>query len=311
MPKLSILALIYKNADNILPFYEEVNRNIVPFIDDYEIVMVDDDSPDDAWDVMISLAAKDNHIKLVKHSRNFGAHEALFTACRYATGDCISEKAVDLQEPSSLILEMYNEWKNGTKFSIGVREGRRDGMFNDFFSNIYYKVLKKCVDPSMPEGGFDIWMIDKEVADKLIKLNERNSPLTLQLLWLGFHPKKVYYKRLERKIGKSSWSLAKKIKMFMDSLIAFSYIPIRVMSMMGFVFFIIAVIWTINLVTDKIRGTMPVQGYTTLVILILFSAGLIMFTLGILGEYIWRTMEAAKSRPLAIVEETVNCEKLD
>lgn len=311
MPRLSILATIYKNSDNLIPFYEEVNKNIVPYIDDYEIVMVNDDSPDDSWDVMKMLASKDKHIKLVKHSRNFGAYEALFTACKYATGDCISEKSVDLQEPPELLVEMYTNWKNGAKSCIAVREHRNDGVINDFFSNVYYYIIRKLVDEKMPKGGFDIWLIDKIVKDKIIDLNERNSPLSLQLLWLGFHPVEVYYDRRKRTIGKSSWSFSKKLKLFMDSLIAFSYLPIRFMSMIGFFFFVISVVWAFTLVIDKIRGNMPVVGYTSLAILVLFSAGVIMFTLGVLGEYIWRTMEAAKGRPLAVVEETYNCGESD
>lgn len=309
-PKLSILATIYKNADNIIPFYNELQSKIIPYIDDYEIIMVDDDSPDNAWEIMTELASKDNHIKLIKHSRNFGAHEALYTACKYSSGDCISEKSVDLQEPASLMLEMYENWKGGNRLCLAVRQHRNDGVISDLFSNMYYWVIRLLVNRDMPKGGFDIWMADRAVIQHLLELNERNSPLSLQLLWLGYHPKKIYYDRQRRKIGKSSWSFSKKIKMFMDSLIAFSYLPIRFMSIMGFLFFVASIVWTCTLIVDKLRGTMPVLGYTSLAILVLFSAGIIMFTLGVLGEYIWRTMEAAKQRPLAIVESLVNFDDL-
>lgn len=306
MPKLSILATIYKNADNIIPFYEDLYENIIPYIDDYEIVMVNDDSPDNAWEIMLELAAKDDHVKLVRHSRNFGAYEALFTACKYASGDCMTEKGVDLQEPASLLLEMYDNWKHGYKMSIGVRKHRDDGVISGFFSKLYYIIVRKLINNKMPDGGFDMWLIDRAVADEMLALNERNSPLSLQLLWLGYHPKEVYYDRLKRKIGKSSWTFSKKFKLFMDSLIAFSYVPIRFMSITGAGFFMAAIVWAITLIIDKMHGNIPVAGYTTLAVLILFSSGMVMFTLGILGEYIWRTMEAAKRRPLAIVEELVN-----
>lgn len=309
MSKLSVIVPIYKNEGNIIPFYEDFNENIVPYIDDYEIIMVNDDSPDNSWAVMKGLAARDSHIKLIKHSRNFGAYEAIYTAYQYATGDCITERAADLQEPASLVLEMYEKWKQGTKVVLAIREGRNDSFFGDMFSNLYYHIVRKTITNKMPKGGFDIYLIDKDVAKVLIEMNERNSPLSLQLLWAGFHPENVYYTRQKRKIGKSSWTFAKKMKLFMDSLIGFSYIPIRFMSCVGIFFLLFSIVYGIELIIEKILGKIPVQGYTTIVVIVMFSAGLIMFTLGLLGEYIWRTLEASRKRPISIVEETINCEK--
>ena len=139
-------------------------------------------------------------------------------------------------------------------------------------------------------------------------MNDRNSPLTLQILWMGFNPQKVYYERRKREIGKSSWTVSKKLKLFLDSFVGFSYIPIRFMSGIGMIFFLISIIWGINLIVSKLKGTIPIQGYTTTLVMLLFSAGLIMFTLGLLGEYVWRTLDAARRRPITIVDELVNME---
>lgn len=310
MSKVSVLVSVYKNENNIIPFYEDFMANIVPAFkdegDDYELIMINDDSPDNSWSIMKNLAIKDDHIKLLRLSRNFGAISATFTGLSYATGDCITVKACDLQEPAELTVKMYKEWKNGEKVLFAVREARRDGFFSDMMSNVYYWVMRKMVDSSMPKGGFDIYMIDKDVKDQIVQMNDKNSNIALQLMWLGFHPKKLYYVRKEREIGKSSWTFSKKLKLFLDSLIAFSYVPIRLMTMIGILFFLFAIIFGIKVIIAKIHGLIPIQGYTTLLVIVLFSAGTIMFTLGILGEYIWRILEASRNRPQFVVVDAIN-----
>ncbi len=310
MSKVSVLVSVYKNEDNIIPFYEDFMTNIVPVFkaggDDYELIMINDDSPDNSWTIMKSLAMKDDHIKLLRLSRNFGAISATFTGLSYASGDCITVKACDLQEPAELTVNMYKEWKNGEKVLFAVREARSDGAFSDMMSNMYYWVMRRMVDRNMPKGGFDIYMIDKDVKDQIVLMNDKNSNIALQLMWLGFHPKKLYYVRKSREIGKSSWTLSKKIKLFVDSLIAFSYVPIRLMTMTGVLFFLFAFIYGIKVIIARLNGRIPVQGYTTLLIIVLFSSGTIMFTLGLLGEYIWRTLEASRNRPLFVVRDAIN-----
>ncbi len=306
MSKLSIVVPIYKNQDNIVPFYEDFKKNIRPYIDSYEIVMVHDASPDNSWQMMKYVANLDNNVKLIKLSRNFGAVAASFTGIQYSTGDCVTVKACDLQEPPELTVEMYKRWKNGAKSVIAIREGRNDSWITNMFSAIYYWLVRKFVISDMPKGGFDTYLIDRKVADRIIQIKDRNSPITLQVLWLGFGPDKVYYERRKREIGKSSWTFAKKVKLFVDSFIGFSYIPIRIMSGIGLIFFILSIVWAIYLIIARLLGKVPVQGYTTTLVLILFSSGLIMFTLGLLGEYVWRTLDASRRRPIAIVDEMIN-----
>ncbi len=310
MSKLSIIVAIYKSENNIRPFYEDFCKNIRPYIDDYEIIMVDDASPDNSWEIMLELAKKDTKIKLIRLSRNFGAIEAVFTGMRYSSGDCVTDKACDLQEPAELTINMYKKWKEGAKSVIAVREARNDSKATMAFAAVYYWLVRKLVIKDMPKGGFDTYLIDRKVADHIISINDRNSPITLQILWLGFNPQKVYYERKKREVGKSSWTFSKKMKLFLDSFVGFSYIPIRIMSGMGILFFLGSIIWSIYLMISKIRGTIPVQGYTTILVMLLFSSGLIMFTLGLLGEYVWRTLDATRRRPISIVEETVNVEDL-
>lgn len=309
MSKVSVLVSIYKNEANILPFYEDFMANIVPAFkeagDDYELIMINDDSPDNSWQVMKELAQKDDHIKILRLSRNFGAISATFTGMNYATGDCITVKACDLQEPAELTVRMYQEWKKGEKVILAVREARSDGFINDLFSNTYYLIMRKLIIHSMPKGGFDVYMIDKQVKDQIVAMDDKNSNIGLQLMWLGFRPKMLYYTRKVREIGKSSWTMAKKIKLFIDSVIGFSYVPIRFMTGTGVLFLLFSILWSFKILWARFHNLIPVQGYTSLLVVLLFSSGLIMFTLGILGEYVWRTMEAARNRPQFVVRDAV------
>ncbi len=309
MSKLSLITPIYKNEKNIIPFYESFMKEIAPYVEDYEIIMVNDCSPDNSWEIMKTLAEKDPNIKIIKLSRNFGAYEANFIGYMYATGDCITTKAVDLQEPAELTVNMYQAWKAGAKVVLAVREKRNDSGITNLTANMYYRMIQKMVQKNMPKGGFDIYLIDRQVADLILQMKERNSPITLQILWTGFEPKLIGYVRRKREIGKSSWSFGKKLKLALDSLINFSYVPVRCMMIVGMLFGLLSVLWGIHLIVSKLIGKIDVSGYTTIVVILLFSSGMIMFTLGLLGEYIWRTLENTRKRPIAVVSETMNIEK--
>lgn len=308
MNKLSVIVTVYNNEKNLELFYSDFQESIAPYLEDYEIIMVNDDSPDNSWNVMKGIAQRDKRVKIVKLIRNFGAVAASFTGLKCATGDCATIKAADLQEPASLTLEMYEHWKKGAKSVIAVREARNDSVMTNLFSNIYYGLVRKMITKNMPKGGFDTYLIDRTIIDHLVRQNDKNSPITLQLLWMGCGNDKVYYERLERQVGKSSWTFKKKFNLFMDSFIGFSYVPIRIMTIVGLIFAIVSVVYAIHMIVSALCGKIDVRGYTTLVVILSFSAGMIMCSLGILGEYIWRTLDASRNRPISIIEQKINFE---
>lgn len=303
MNKLSIIIPVYFNEETILPLYEDIKNVILSKINDYEIIMVDDGSKDNSWSKMVEVADKDDNVKLLRLSRNFGSHAACLAGLSICTGDCATVKAADLQEPSDIILQMYDSWLNENKVVLAVRSDREESFSQKLFANMYYWLIQKMAIPNMPKGGFDCYLIDRKVIEVLKLLDEKNSAITLQILWSGFKTDIVYYVRKKRELGKSKWTFGKKIKLVVDSLVSFSFFPIRFMSIMGFIFFIISIVWTIIVIIGKIMGGIPVQGWSTLMILVLFSSGLIMLTLGILGEYIWRAMDASRKRPVFIIDE--------
>lgn len=302
--KVSLVIPVYYNEENLRPLYADLKEKFISKINyDYEIVMVNDGSKDKSYEVMKELASEDKNIKIISLSRNFGSHAAILCGISHCTGDCAVIKAADLQEPTELLLEMVKSWEKGNNVVLAVREGRDESRKQTFFANFYYKLVQKTALPEMPDQGFDVYLIDRKVITVLKNLDERNSALTGQILWSGFRTGKVYYHRLAREIGESKWTLKKKIRLVMDTLFSFTSLPITVVLYAGGISMLIAVIWAIVVGISKLVGDINVSGWTTLFIFNLFSFGVTMMTLGILGEYLWRTFDASRNRPPYIIEE--------
>lgn len=305
MDKVSIIVPVYYNELNIPHLYDQMKEKILSRTDfETEIVCVDDGSKDGSYKALLKIREKDDRFKIVKLSRNFGSHTAILAGFAHATGDCMTMVAADLQEPLEIIIEMYEKWKEGKKVVIAVRKDREDGFFQKLFSNTYYSLMQRYALKDMPSGGFDCFFIDKKVRDVLVAMNEKNSSIVGQVLWAGFETDKIYYVRKKREIGKSKWTLSKKIKLFIDSFMAFSYVPIRFISTLGIFISIIGFILAIFLIVNKFMFNVPVQGWTTMMITVLILSGIQMLTLGVIGEYLWRNFDESRGRPTYIVEET-------
>lgn len=302
--RVSIIIPVYYNENNLIPLYEDLKKKFISRIDyDYEIVMVNDGSGDNSFEIMKEIASKDNKVRIISLSRNFGSHAAILCGLSQCTGDCAVVKAADLQEPTELILEMVESWKSGNNVVLAVRDGRDEPKKQILFANLYYKLVQKTALPKMPDQGFDVYLIDRKVINVLENLDEKNSALTGQILWSGFKTDTVYYHRLSREIGESKWTLKKKIRLVMDTLFSFTSLPITIVICVGVISMIGAFIWAIFVMVSKLLGQINISGWTTLFIFNLFSFGVIMITLGILGEYLWRTFDASRNRPSYIIED--------
>ena len=302
--KISIVIPVYYNEDNLKPLYDDINKKILTCKDyEWELVMVNDGSGDRSYDVMNELAAQDDRIRIISLSRNFGSHAACLCGLSKSTGDCAVIKAADLQEPTELILDMVESWRQGNNVVLACREGREESKRQIGFANLYYWMVRKTSLPTMPQNGFDIYLLDRKVINVLDALDEKNSAITGQILWSGFRTGIVYYTRKAREIGTSRWTLKKKIRLVSDTLFSFSTVPIRMLEIVGVLSFVASIIWAIIVLVSKIIGDIAVEGWTTLFIFVLFSFGITMISLGILGEYIWRTFDASRNRPPYIIED--------
>jgi len=304
MAKLSIIIPVYFNEKNLAPLYEDIREKIIlPALFDYEIVMVDDGSGDDSWAEMEKIAAVDENVKIYHLSRNFGSHAAILCGLEHCTGDCAVVKAADLQEPTEIIPEMFKKWQEGYNVVLAVRESREESFSQQLFANFYYWLVRTFALKQMPKNGFDIFLIDRKVIEVLRLMDEKDSALTGQILWSGFKTAEVPYVRQARKIGKSRWTLKKKIRLVMNTLYSFSTVPITLVTLVGAVAFIVSIVWALIVLINKIAGNIPVSGFTTMFIFQLFSFGITMTTLGVIGGYLWRTFDASRNRPIYIVEK--------
>lgn len=302
MSKISIVVPVYYNSDTLEMLYADMKEKILPVLKDYEIVFVDDGSGDNSWEIMNNIKAQDSNVVCVKLSRNFGEHAAILAGLSVCTGDCAVTKQADLQEDSTIILEMYESWKKGNKVVLAVREDRDENKIKVFFANMYYALVRKTINKNMPKGGCDCYLLDRQVIEVIERLDEKNSSLTLQVLWVGFQTDKIYFHRKDREVGKSRWTLSKKIKLVVDSMMSFSYFPIRCMTAVGIVFDILSIILFIGVLIEYFTKGTPIVGWSSLMCVVLISSGLILSFLGVLGEYLWRTLDASRARPPFIID---------
>lgn len=314
MKKISIIVPVYYNQDNLLPLYADLKEKVFNKLKEntnteYELIMVDDGSKDNSYKVMQDLAKIDSNIKIIHLSRNYGEHAAILAGLSQCTGDCAVRKAADLQEPSEMILDMMKKYDEGYKVVLATRADREEPIVQKAFSNLYAFLMRKLALHNMPKGGFDSFLIDRQVIDFLVKMQESNTSLMSQILWAGFETATVPYIRKKREIGKSRWTLSKKIKLVYDSLISFSYFPIKMITNVGFFSFFISVMLLLIIIYKKFVGKIDVEGYTSLIMVMLMAFGIIMLSIGILGEYLWRTYDAARKRPPYIIEKVEKGEK--
>lgn len=308
MKLVSIVVPVYHNAKSL----PELMKRLVALADgnpeyEFEFVFVDDGSGDDSFDVLQQLLSNDQRVRIVKLSRNFGSNPAIMAGLASAAGDAVAVIAADLQDSPELIHDMLGRWRDGAKVVLAVRAGRDDPGLTSLLSSAFYKLFRRFAIASMPTGGFDFFLVDKYVCDLISRIEETNTYVMGLILWFGFKPVQITYRRGPRlaRYGRSMWSLTGRIKYFIDSFVAFSYFPIRVASVLGLLISLLGVIYALVVVLLRIvKGYQP-EGWTSLMVVLLIVSGAQLFIMGILGEYLWRTLDVARHRPRFVVERVL------
>jgi glycosyltransferase involved in cell wall biosynthesis len=233
MPKLSIIIPCYFNGANIPVTTAELlaNEKAYPADMSFEYIMVDDGSKDNTFEALTVFKNQfPDKVKVVKLSGNFGSYNAILAGMEYATGDCNIVIAADLQDPPELMIKMVEYWKKGIKLVLANREQRDDPFFSKIFSGMYQQLMRKFALPNLPVGGFDFCLFDKQLREQVVSLEEKNTNSLYLLMWLKYDYIAIPYKRQERKIGKSRWTFKKKLQLFIDSFVSFSYTPLRLIT---------------------------------------------------------------------------------
>ena len=281
---------------SLLKFIEE-NPTII-----FEIILIDDGSTDLSIKKLLEIIASD--FKIIQLSKNFGSHAALRAGISQATGEWITFMYADLQDPLSLILSLYEKCsKENNEISWAVRNQPQGT-----FSELYAKLMQKYATSNFPKNGFDIVMFSKKVQQYLNLNIEANSSIFLQVLTLGFKQTTIFYQKEDRKAGKSKWTISKKIKLLIDSFVAFSFFPIRLVSYVGILMFLLGVVFSIYLIFRKLYFNDLEQGWTTLISVLLIGFGVTNISLGIIAEYLWRTLDASRKRPVFVIDKIHNFE---
>lgn len=310
MKKLSIVTPCYYNEKNLNDTYDEILKTVFNVCTNYEWewVLVDDGSKDRTFDVACELQKKDSRIKIVKLSRNFGEFRAIVAGLSVAEGEAVAVISADLQDPPSLIPTMVQSWEEGNLVNLAVRSGRDEKALKNWFADSYYKLVRKWVVPDYPKRGFDFFVIDKKVAKQLVRMQEKNSSIYLQLVWLGYKPSIIEYTRKDREKGVSMWTYSKRINLFVDTFVVFSHHPIRILTAVGGIIGVIALLFAIYVIIDKIVNNTP-AGWASVMLVVLVTSSFQMIMMGLLGEYLWRNLDETRKRPLYVIEKVIRNEQ--
>ena len=308
--KISIIIPFLNEEDNI-PFLTESLSNYFSIKKDFEveILFVNDGSKDNSVAVLRNQKHSGYECKIISLSKNFGSHSALRAGIKYANGERICFMYADLQDPLSLIEKLFQESKKGNDVCWATREGDDNKFTERTFSKIYSYMMKKYAISTYPEKGFDIVMFSKKVQVLLNQNIEANSSIFLQILTLGFKQSSIYYKKEARLKGKSKWTIAKKVKLFIDSFIAFSYAPIRFVTITGIFLFTIGFLFAGYLAVRKLTSNDLESGWPALVSILMIGFGITNISLGIIAEYLWRTLDSSRKRPVFIIDEIIELNK--
>lgn len=308
--KLSFVIPVFRNEGSIKPTFEKLSDLVKSLNINYEFIFINDGSDDNSLGELIDLHQQDKNVKVISFSRNFGQVAAVIAGLKEVTGDAAVSMSADLQEPITLIENMIDRWKAGNEIVICHRVDREDSFIANNASKVFYKLMK-YVNPKMPKGGFDFLLIDKKAVDVLNQIDERNRFFQGDILWLGFNTSFIPYSRLKRTIGKSQWTLSKKLKYFIDGLLNTSYIPIRLMSLIGIGISFLGFIYAIVIAYNRFINNTPFDGWAPIMITILIVGGLIMLMLGIIGEYVWRTYDETRKRSIYIIKDKFIADEKD
>ncbi|BDQ38460.1 glycosyl transferase [Pseudodesulfovibrio nedwellii] len=297
----SLVIPVYGNEENIPHLVLALQKMARAYGESFEVVFVIDGSPDNSLNRILELADGFNY-KTVSHSRNFGSFVAIRTGIEHAEGKYIAVMAADLQEPPHLIEDFFKILEaDEADLVFGRRIDRNDPILKKLLSNVYWWFYKKVIEPDLPKGGVDIFACTEEIKKSLLKIEEPNSSLIAQLFWLGYRREFVSYVRQERQHGTSAWGLGKRIRYMIDSVFSYTDLPIMLVLWLGLGSLTVTTTVGIVTIVAKFAGLIAVQGYTAIVLLILFLGSLIITIQGVIGCYLWRTFENTKKRPISLV----------
>ncbi len=309
---LSVIIPAHNEQDNAPACASAVSRLLDSYNIDYELIFVDDGSEDRTWLRLTQLARSDERIKAISLSRNFGKESAIFAGLENASGDACVVMDCDLQHPPETLIEMYKIWKNSDGVDIVEAKKRSRGKEKTiyrFFANLFYKIMNKVSGLDMSDAS-DFKLLDRRAVDALLRMPERLTFFRAMSSWVGFNTETVYFDVAERRSGKSDFGAEASVKYAISSITSFTSAPMQIVTVLGAITFLIAMIFGANTLYNKLSGN-SAEGFPTVILLQLITSSIIMMSLGLIGYYLAKIYEEIKQRPRYVISEKLNFDEKD
>lgn len=308
MEKISIIVPCYNEEKAIPLFYEELIKNLKEFPQNvhFEILFINDGSSDNTLKIIKNLNEKDNRVKYISFSRNFGKESAIYAGLEHASGNYVTIMDADLQDPPSLLREMYDSVSIDDYDAVGTKRTTRKGepVIRSCFARLFYKLINKMTSFEMVDGARDYVFMKRNVVNSILSLKEYNRFSKGLFSFVGFKVKWIEYENVQRVAGETKWSFFKLTKYALEGITAFSTTPLVLSSIIGLVFCVVSFLLIIAIIFKTLILGDPTSGWPSLVCIIFMVSGIQLFSLGIIGQYLSKTYLEVKKRPLYFIKDT-------
>jgi len=301
---ISVIVPVYGCSTCLNILYQRLEKTLSKITDDFEIIMVNDASPDDAWEVIKVLASDDERVRGINFSRNFGQHKAITAGLDFSNGEWVVVMDCDLQDRPEEILKLYNKAKEGYDVVFGRRVKRKDYFIKRLSSIVFYKVYDYFTESKVDASVANFSIISFKVVEKLKMMKEQNRSYPLFVNWVGFKRINIDIEHAQREEGRSSYTFKKLVDLAIDSIVSQSNKPLRLSIKFGFLLSFMSLFYACLLTVRYFFYYIPIEGWTSVMVSIFFIGGLLFANLGVLGLYIGKSFDESKNRPIYLVDET-------
>jgi len=308
----SVVVPAYNEEDVITESYKRLTAVMQSIGESYELIFVNDGSRDRTAHIIAEMIQNDPHVRLISFTRNFGHMPAITAGMEYAEGDAVIIIDADLQDPPEVLPDMAALWKKGYDVVYGKRKERKgETIFKEWSAKLFYRFINSMVPIDLPVDTGEFRLMDRKVCDAVNRLKEKHRYIRGLVSWVGFRQIAYEYVRVERFAGTTKYPLKKMMSFAMDAITAFSYKPLKLATTLGFIISMCSFIYMIVILWQRIFTDTTITGWTSTVWLILFTQGIVLMILGLMGEYIGRIFEEIKNRPVYMVREVLGYDKND
>lgn len=302
---ISVIVPIYSCKNCLHELYERLKQSLSKITNNYEIIMINDSSPDEPWELITQLSKKDSRVKGINFSRNFGQHYAIIAGLEYSTSDWIVVMDCDLQDKPEEIIKLYKEVSLGFDIVFAQRKDRKDSFFKRLGSKIFYKLLGYLTDTKQDPSIANFGIYNRKSILAVLSMNDKLKYFPVMIKWVGFKSSIIAIEHSSRQEGKSSYSLSKLISLSIDVMLSFSDKPLKLAVKLGFIISSISLTLSLFIFVRALITGYTIPGWASTIMSIWFLSGLIIFVLGIVGIYIGKTFDQSKDRPAFIIKDKI------